>query len=39
MTTPENKLEYGVIYKLKIRIKYQDIDDEFVIEVITTGVK
>lgn len=37
MTTVDNNLEKGVIYKIKIRIKYQDIDDEFVVEVITTG--
>lgn len=37
-TVEEDSLEYGVIYKIRIRIEHQDLDDEFVIEVVTTGV-
>ena len=34
-----DNLEYGVIYHIKLRIEHQDLDDEFVIDVVTTGVK
>jgi len=37
-TVPEDNLEYGVIYHIKLRIEHQDIEDEYVIDVITTGV-
>lgn len=37
LTLPEDNLEYGVIYRLKIRIEHQDIDDEYVIDVVATG--
>ena len=33
----EDNLEYGAIYKIEIILAHQDIDDEFKIEVITTG--
>lgn len=36
-STEEDNLEYGTIYKIEIRLAHQDIDDEFKIEVITTG--
>lgn len=37
-TIEEDNLEYGVIYKIRIRIEHQDLEDEFVIEVVTTGI-
>lgn len=33
----EDNLEYGTIYKIEIRLEHQDIEEEFKIEVITTG--
>lgn len=36
-STKEDKLEYGTIYKIEIRLSHQDIEDEFKIEIITTG--
>jgi len=36
---PDDNLEYGVIYHIKIRIKHQDIDEEYVIDVVTTGLR
>lgn len=38
-TTDEDNLEYGTLYKIKIRIDHQDLDDEVVIEVVTTGTE
>lgn len=38
-TTTRDDLEYGVIYRIKIRIEHQDIDDEYVVDIVTTGVK
>lgn len=37
-TTELDNLEYGVLYKIRIRIDHQDIEEEFVIEVVTTGI-
>ncbi len=37
-TTDQAHLEYGVIYKINLRIKHQDLSNEFVIDVVTTGV-
>lgn len=37
-TVDTDNLEYGVIYKIKIRIEHQDIDDEYIIDIVTTGV-
>ena len=37
-TVAEDALEYGVIYHIKIRISHQDLDEEFVIDVVTTGL-
>lgn len=37
-TTAEDNLEYGKLYHIKIRIAHQDLEDEYVIDVITTGI-
>ena len=37
-TTDDDGLEYGTIYKIMIRIKHQDIEHEYVVNVVTTGV-
>ncbi|MBQ7136740.1 MAG: type II secretion system protein [Bacilli bacterium] len=36
---PDDNLEYGVIYHIKIRIKNQDIKEEYVVDVVTTGLR
>jgi len=36
-STDTDNLEYGTLYKIKIRIAHQDILDEIVIEIIATG--
>lgn len=38
-STEEDDLEYGTIYKIQIIIEHQDIEDEFKIEIITTGTE
>jgi len=38
-TIEDDNLEYGVIYHIKIRIEHQDLEDEYVVDVVTTGVK
>lgn len=38
-SSASDNLEYGVIYKLKIRIAHQDLDDEIVIDIVTTGTR
>ena len=37
-TTTEDNIEYGIIYHIKIRISHQDLEEEFVIDVVTTGI-
>lgn len=36
---PEDNLEYGKIYRIRIRIEHQDLDDEYVVDIVTTGIK
>lgn len=38
-TIESDNLEYGVIYRIKICIEHQDIENEYVINVVTTGVR
>jgi len=38
-STEEDYLEYGKLYKIELRIAHQDIEDEFKVEIITTGSK
>lgn len=38
-TVEGDRLEYGVIYRIQIRISHQDLDDEFVVKIITTGLR
>lgn len=38
-STDEDNLEYGTLYRIKIRLKNPDIDDEIVIDVIATGTE
>ena len=37
-TTEEDSLEYGKIYHIKIRIAHQDLEKEYVIDIVTTGI-
>ncbi len=36
-TTNRDNLEYGVIYKINLRISHQDLNDELVIDIVATG--
>ena len=38
-TIPDDKLEYGVIYHIKIRIEHQDLEEEYIVDIVTTGVR
>lgn len=37
-STETDELEYGNLYKIKIRVRHQDIQEEYIIEVVATGV-
>ena len=37
-TTEEDGLEYGKIYHIKIRIAHQDLEKEYAVDIVTTGI-
>ena len=37
-TTNRDDLEYGTLYRINLRLTHQDITDEFVINIVTTGI-
>lgn len=37
-TTDEDNLEYGTIYKINIKMRHQDIANDYIIEIVTTGI-
>jgi len=37
-TKEDYEIEYGKIYHIKIRIAHQDLEDEYVVDIVTTGI-
>ena len=37
-TVEEDNIEYGKLYHIKIRISHQNLEEEFVVDIVTTGL-